>query len=241
MLAKAAAASNKATFFNVSSATLVSKWRGESEKIIKALFEEARCRAPSIIFMDEVDALVSSGATDGENSDGARRLLTQLLIQMDGLVPSSSSGSGSSSGGVMVLATTNRPWDISPAFLRRLEKRLHIPLPDQSAREAMLRQYLGPVVAPGTAIDYSAIAATLKGYSGADIRVACREASMRPVRRMLHGKNLEDLQVQRQKGQLSPPPVTAEDVAEAMKATKPSVSPATLRRYEEWEKEFGSQ
>jgi katanin p60 ATPase-containing subunit A1 len=181
LLAKAVATECHTTFFNISASTLVSKWRGDSEKLVRVLFELARHYAPSTIFLDETDAILSS--RDGDSGQGeheaSRRMKTELLIQMDGL----SSKQNVETQQVFVLAASNVPWDLDQALLRRLEKRVLVSLPTQAAREQMLRQNLAGRLAPD--VDCADIATKLEGYSGADIEVLCREAAMRPLRRLL--------------------------------------------------------
>ena len=112
---------------------------GESEKLVRTLFALARHHAPSVIFFDEVDALVSTRGAAGEH-EASRRLKSELLTQMDG-VASSFAGSGPNSL-VMVLATSNKPWDLDEAMRRRLERRIYVPLPDETARTEMLDIHL---------------------------------------------------------------------------------------------------
>lgn len=140
MLAKAVATMGKTTFFNVSSSSLASKWRGESEKLVRILFEMARFYAPSTVFIDEVDSIASKrGSGDHESS---KKLKTEFFIQMDGVSSEAAAepneeNKGEALKNVMVLAATNRPWDLDEAMIRRLEKRIYVPLPGEKGRRVL--------------------------------------------------------------------------------------------------------
>lgn len=123
---------SQSTFFSVSAADLISRYRGDSEKGMKSLFAVAKQRRPSIIFIDEVDSIMLARAD--EDSDGARRLKNQFLIEMDGIL--------SKDSGVFIMAATNTPYSLDPAFLRRFDKLIYIPLPDAKARRDMFLKLL---------------------------------------------------------------------------------------------------
>jgi len=232
MLAKAVATECGTTFFNVSSSTLTSKYRGESEKLVRLLFEMARFYAPSTIFVDEIDSMCSRRGGESEH-EASRRVKSELLVQMDGI----SSQSEDPSKVVMVLAATNFPWDIDEALRRRLEKRIYIPLPTLEGRLVLLRINSREVKVADD-VDFNAIAENLDGYSGADITNVCRDASMMSMRRRIAGLRPDQIR-QLPKEELDLP-VTMEDFVEAVDKCNKSVSADDLDRYEKWMREFGS-
>lgn len=174
-LAKAVATeASNSTFISVSSSNLVSKWLGESEKLVKNLFELARENRPSIIFIDEIDSLCSS-RSDNE-SESARRIKTEFLIQMQGV--------GNDMENILVLGATNIPWVLDSAIRRRFEKRIYISLPDEDARLVMLKMNIGDTPNNLTEEDLRTLANRTERFSGADISVFVRDALMQPVRKV---------------------------------------------------------
>jgi len=147
-LAKACATEADAKFFSVSSSDMVSKYMGESERLVRTLFEMARENKPSIIFIDEIDSLCGSRA-EGEN-DATRRIKTEFLVQMQGV--------GKDDEGLLVLGATNIPWGLDSAIRRRFERRIYISLPDERARERMISLHLGNTTNNLTEADFRYIA-----------------------------------------------------------------------------------
>ncbi|XP_064605147.1 LOW QUALITY PROTEIN: katanin p60 ATPase-containing subunit A1-like [Liolophura sinensis] len=233
MLAKAVATECHTTFFNVSSSSLTSKYRGESEKLVRLLFEMAQFYAPSTIFIDEIDSICSKRGSDSEH-EASRRVKSELLVQMDGVTGATGNDPSKI---VMVLAATNFPWDIDEALRRRLEKRIYIPLPTVVGREELLKINLKEVEIDSS-INLTMIAEKLDGYSGADITNVCRDAAMMPFRRRIQGLTPEEIRnVPKEELIL---PVSMADFEEAMNKVSKSVSKADLEKYEAWMKEFGS-
>uniref|UniRef100_A0A8C1VF90 Katanin p60 ATPase-containing subunit A-like 2 n=1 Tax=Cyprinus carpio TaxID=7962 RepID=A0A8C1VF90_CYPCA len=233
MLAKAVATECNTTFFNISASSIVSKWRGDSEKLVRVLFELARYHAPSTIFLDELESVMSQrGVGDHE---GSRRMKTELLVQMDGLARSNDL--------VFVLAASNLPWELDHAMLRRLEKRILVGLPSAPARQAMISHWLPPVSNTGgvelrTELDYDSLAQKTVGYSGSDIRLVCKEAAMRPVRKIFDA--LENhIEGQSNMPVIELETVTTADFLEVIAHTKPSAR-CLMDRYSAWEKEYES-
>ncbi|XP_077436266.1 katanin p60 ATPase-containing subunit A-like 1 isoform X2 [Vanacampus margaritifer] len=234
MLAKAVATECGMTFFNMSSSTLTSKYRGESEKLVRLLFEMARFYAPTTIFIDEIDSICSRRGTSNEH-EASRRVKSELLIQMDGVGGAQDNDDPSKM--VMVLAATNFPWDIDEALRRRLEKRIYIPLPTAVGRTELLKINLREVDLTAD-VDLDRIAEKTEGYSGADITNVCRDASMMAMRRRIQGLSPEEIRaLSKEELQM---PVMMEDFTLTLKKISKSVSAADLERYEAWMSEFGS-
>uniref|UniRef100_A0A8B9L270 Katanin p60 ATPase-containing subunit A-like 2 n=1 Tax=Astyanax mexicanus TaxID=7994 RepID=A0A8B9L270_ASTMX len=236
MLAKAVATECNTTFFNISASSIVSKWRGDSEKLVRVLFELARYHAPSTIFLDELESVMSQrGVGQGGEHEGSRRMKTELLVQMDGLARSKDL--------VFVLAASNLPWELDHAMLRRLEKRILVGLPSDPARKAMINHWLPPVSNNGgielrTELAYDILAQETEGYSGSDIRLVCKEAAMRPVRKIFdalenHSEGHCDMSF------IELETVTTADFLEVIAHTKPSARNLT-DRFSAWEREYES-
>jgi len=232
MLAKAVATECGTTFFNVSSSTLTSKYRGESERLVRLLFDMARFYAPSTIFIDEVDSLCSVRGSDSEH-EATRRFKSELLIQMDGL----STSKGADEKVVMVLAATNHPWDIDDAFRRRFEKRVYIKLPNAEGRKSLLDLNLKDIELDEE-VDLNEISDRLDQYSGADITSLCRDAAMMSMRRMIKGKTPDE--IKEMKREDLEKPVTLTDFEEAIVRCQRSVGNMDVSKYERWIKEYGS-
>ena len=251
MLAKAVATECKTSFFNVSSSSLTSKYRGDSEKMVKLLFSMARHYAPSVIFIDEVDSLCSQRGTDSEH-EASRRFKAELLIQMDGLLEADNGKV------VMVLAATNHPWDIDEAFRRRFEKRILIGqyrrknrqicsffkenwifqgLPDLASRKNLLELNLKNVVISKD-VDIEDIAKMLDDYSGADITSFCRDAAMMSMRKVIKDKSPSEIKML-SKDDLEKP-VTLDDFKAALERSCRTVKPEDAIKHQQWIKSFGS-
>lgn len=254
LLAKAVATETNTTFFNISASSITSKFRGESEKLIKVLFHLARYHAPSTIFFDEIDAIMghrsssqSSVAGDRMEHEGSRRMKTEILIEMDGL------GKEGENRNVFVLCATNLPWDIDTALLRRLDKKILVPLPDLAARTAMIANYFSNHVHNLTAEDFNEISSLTDSYTGADIKLLCKEAAMGPIRTIINklettildsgpksSINIHTSGNPNIQGLMSKHPITKEHVLKSLKCTRPSSSSKLCVQYQTWSNSYGS-
>ncbi|CAH1981300.1 unnamed protein product [Acanthoscelides obtectus] len=222
LLAKALA-SEGCTFINVTSSTFISKWRGESEKMVKVLFDLAKKHAPTTIFIDEVDALMSTV----NQHEASRRFKSELLTQIDGIQGSTDH--------VFVLGSTNVPWNLDTAMLRRFEKRIYVPLPDDIARVQLLKLYIN---GPNSLEDkeWFKLGGMIENFSGSDIKCLSIEVKMRVIREKI--KEIDAKGTNRAGHNLRK--VTLKDVEDSLAKIRPCVTCVDVKRFEEWNEKFGS-
>uniref|UniRef100_A0A8D2BB57 microtubule-severing ATPase n=1 Tax=Sciurus vulgaris TaxID=55149 RepID=A0A8D2BB57_SCIVU len=223
MLAKAVAAKSNATFFNISAASLTSKYVGEGDKLVRALFTVAQELQPSIIFIDEVDSLLCE-RREGEH-DASRRLKMEFLIEFDGV---QSAGDDR----VLVMGATNRPQVLDEAVLRHFIKRVYVSLPNEETRLLLLKNLLCKQGSPLTQKELAQLARMTDGYSGSDLRALAKDAALGPIRKQKpeQVKNMSASEMRN---------IRLSDLTEFLKKIKRSVSPQTLEAYIRWNKDFG--
>jgi transitional endoplasmic reticulum ATPase len=212
MLAKATAGEIEAAFFVISPADILSKWVGEAEQNIKKLFDAASQEPRSIIFIDEIEALVPARRDEGTSV--MQRLVPQILQSVEGFAKSKTSA-------VMLMGATNVPWQLDPAILRpgRFDEKVYIPLPDHAARKKMLEIYLGKRPLADD-VDFDRIATRLNGYSGADIRYIADRAAIIPFMKAVAGEGEQ--------------PIDLRIIESVISEAAPSVSPEAVKRFEDW-------
>jgi len=213
MIAKAIACEVQATFYEVKGSDIVSKWVGESEKNIKSLFESAKTQKLSIIFIDEVDALLGKRGKDTHND----RRVNEFLQSIDGF--------SSANSNILILGATNIPWEIDFAAMRsgRFSEKIYVPLPDAKARKFLFKKYLDKIP-----LDKDVILDTLvdltNGYSGADISEICDKAKAVPIKKMID-KKVKGMDMKNIEN------VSMKDLTDAIKSIKFVVSNEELKKY----------
>mmetsp|Transcript_114499 Transcript_114499/g.160750 ORF Transcript_114499/g.160750 Transcript_114499/m.160750 type:complete len:433 (-) Transcript_114499:82-1380(-) len=256
---------DNSTFMAVSSSDLVSKWQGQSERLVKMMFKMAREKAPSIVFVDEIDSLCGQRG-EGE-SESSRRIKTEFLVQMSGVTPKDGER-------ILVLGATNTPWSLDQAMRRRFEKKIYIPLPDEEARLVMFKIHIGKKTRHTlTDADMRTLAQRAHMRSGADIKILCKDALFAPVRRLSaathfcpvndvdrddpEGKTMRNYwtpcspgapgAVEKGWSDFADPereiienPVSMRDMMVALEHTKAMTTPEDLIELDKWQKEFGS-
>jgi spastin len=233
MLVRALAGEARAALFSVSSAALTSRWHGEGEKLMRALFAAAAARMPAIIFIDEADALLSARGGGGGSAGGggeheaSRRMKTEFLTCFDRLADAGAAAT------VTVVCATNRPGDLDDAVRRRLTRRILVPLPDAPTRRALLARLMADGGGQPSAADLDTLAAVTDGYSHADLTAAVSEAAMAPLRELGSDAALARVPAGSLRG------VTASDVASALSVVRASASTADAAALDKWTDQFG--
>ncbi|EWZ01596.1 adenosinetriphosphatase [Fusarium oxysporum NRRL 32931] len=239
MLARAVATESKSTFFSISASSLTSKYLGESEKLVRALFGLARTLAPSIIFVDEIDSLLSQRSGSGEH-EATMRIKTEFLIQWSDLQRAAAGREATEkdkergdANRVLVLAATNLPWAIDEAARRRFVRRQYIPLPEPTTRETQIRTLLGQQKHDLSNDDILKLVELTDGFSGSDITALAKDAAMGPLRSL--GEALLHMTMDEIR------PIQLSDFEASLTTIRPSVSKAGLKEYEDWATEFGER
>jgi len=223
---------------------------GESERLVRALFDLARKNKPSVIFIDEIDSLMSA-RSDGEN-EATRRIKTEFLVQMQGV--------GKDDDGILILGATNIPWDLDPAVRRRFQKKIYIPLPDETARLGMLKMNVGTTPSNLQDDDFNELAAMTEGMSGSDLATLNMDAIMEPIRKCQLSKFFKKegkfylpcspsddgafkmtLNEIPEPENLQPPDVCKADFIKATSKIKATVSQSDLEKQEKFTAEFGQE
>lgn len=224
LIGKCIASQSRSTFFSISASSLTSKWIGEGEKMVRALFAVARVNQPSVIFIDEIDSLLSQRSESEHES--SRRIKTEFLVQLDGATTSQEDR-------LLVVGATNRPQELDEAARRRLVKRLYIPLPEFAARKQIIHLLMAEQRNVLDEDETDLICRQTDGYSCADMTNLCKEAAYGPIRSIA----LSDIE------HISPDqvrPITKEDFDAALCQVRASVSSQDLELYEDWNKRYGS-
>lgn len=220
LLAAAVATEIDASFYCIDSASVMSKWLGESEKNVAYLFKRAKQASEggraSIIFMDEVDSLVGIRR---DEVGGEVRTRNQFLKEMDSVIDKSKKLR------LYVIGATNKPWVLDEAFIRRFQKRILVPLPDYYARLEMFKLYSKDLPISRD-IDLDELATMAEGYSGSDIRDVFQSIQIKIVRQLFENSEPNTNVKLRS--------ITMDDFKEAFKERKPSVSKEMLRYYDKW-------
>ncbi|XP_023175674.2 spastin isoform X1 [Drosophila hydei] len=224
LLARAVATECSATFLNISAASLTSKYVGDGEKLVRALFAVARHMQPSIIFIDEVDSLLSERSSS--EHEASRRLKTEFLVEFDGL-PGNPDGDR-----IVVLAATNRPQELDEAALRRFTKRVYVSLPDVQTRELLLTRLLQKQGSPLDTEALGRLAKITDGYSGSDLTALAKDAALEPIRE-LNVEQVKCLDISAMR------PITEKDFHNSLKRIRRSVAPQSLNSYEKWSQDYG--
>ncbi len=224
LLAKAVANESRANFIGIRGPEVLNKWVGESEKRVREIFRKARQAAPTVIFIDEIDAIAPARGMEGDRVTD--RLINQLLTEMDGIERNS---------GVIVIGATNRPDILDPALLRpgRFDRLILVPAPDEKARLEIFKVHTRRVPLAED-VNLRELAKRTEGYSGADIEALVREAALTAMRRIMAELPAEVVEEEREEF-LERLKVSKRDFEEALKKVRPSITPYMVEYYRNFE------
>jgi vacuolar protein-sorting-associated protein 4 len=268
ILAQAAATATESKFYAVKSSDLVTKLFGDSEKLITALFASARKHKSSIIFFDEIDALIPKlNGSDGGSNDTTKRMVNLLKVEMDGITKNNK---------LLVIGATNNPWDIDVNFLRRFEKKINIPLPEAAVRYEILKSRFDSLKyhSLGDKEIRSLAGKPTEHYSGADIDIFIKNLSNIPLTTALEATHFQKIESKDEDSNLgadgarkpqyqackpdeagaiamkfddidptaiAPTIITYIHALRISKIVKPSNRIGDMTRYDEWTREFGEK
>ena len=222
MIAKAVATECKCTFFSISASSLTSKYLGESEKLVRALFQLAFEMQPSVVFIDEIESILSKRKED--ENDAMKRLKTEFLIQFDGVGSSEETR-------VLIIGATNRPFDLDPAVIRRLPKRVYVGPFNDEEKKGFIKKIITQNKCDIKDEEYLKIAKMCNNYSNSDLKELCREAAYEPLRE-LNSSTLKKVNELR--------PITFEDFNKAIRKVRGTLTEGILKQLEKWNQEFGA-
>jgi SpoVK/Ycf46/Vps4 family AAA+-type ATPase len=225
LLAAAVATEIDANFYSIDAASIMSKWLGEGEQNVAKLFGSARKSAnegkPAIVFVDELDSLMGQHSNE---VGGEIRVRNQFLKEMDGIVDKGKALH------VYVIGATNKPWDLDWAFIRRFQKRILVPLADNTTRLSMLKLYSSNLQVD-TDVDLQELARLSEGFSGSDIRDVCQSAQLSLIGEFFESGKAMDKEAK-------PRALTMADFRQILEERKPSVSLDMLSMYNRWFEAF---
>jgi len=238
LLAAAAAGSLKATFFNVKISSIMSKYFGESSKLITALYESARSHAPSIVFIDEMDSITMS--RDGDQGEASRKVLATLLAELDGFQDKKSDKL------ILTLSATNTPQSLDDAVLSRFPKRIYVPLPDKKACKEIIKIQTKGLDISQINLEKIGDQCVARNYSGRDLQNVCRDA-MKSMTRRANKQIFDDIEKiaelsfdELQKKTLTVEPLQMDDFTQAITRIKSPLTPDDFEKMDDWNKKFGA-
>ena len=222
MIAKAVATECKCTFFSISASSLTSKYLGASEKLVRALFQLAYEMQPSVVFIDEIESILSKRKED--ENDAMKRLKTEFLIQFDGV-------GSSEENRVLIIGATNRPFDLDPAVIRRLPKRVYVGPFNDEDKKGFIKKIITQNKCNISDEEFMKIAKMCNNYSNSDLKELCREAAYEPLRE-LNSSSLKKVSELR--------PITFDDFNKAIRKVRGTLTEGILKQLEKWNQDFGA-